>query len=384
MASAPSMTVPVECVSLCALSKVESGGKYECSVQSCAWKAPRVLTGSLASTPLPQCSNHQSLQPSRRACSGRLKSVNWRRGDLTSRKMIYREKFDFLTYQKHIRSLDTYASGRTWRLPYSLSESSCEVSLESLWEDLKPVISYLAPEELKLVHDALKLAFEAHNGQKRRSGDPFIIHPVEVARILGELELDWESVAAGLLHDTVEDTNLVTFERIENEFGFVVRRIVEGETKLSKLRKLQCNVADVSVRDVQSDDLRRMFLAMAEEVRVIIVKLADRLHNMRTLSHMPNHKQASIALETLQVFAPLAKLLGMYQIKSELECLSFMYIYPHDFCELNRRVQDLSKEHEKELEEAKKMLLQKLEKDQFLHLMRAKIEMRSACKELYT
>ncbi|XP_058114234.1 putative GTP diphosphokinase RSH1, chloroplastic isoform X1 [Magnolia sinica] len=161
----------------------------------------------------------------------------------------------------------------------------------------------------------LQLAFEAHDGQKRRSGEPFIIHPVEVARILGELELDWESIAAGLLHDTVEDTDVVTFERIEKEFGATVRHIVEVETKVSKLGKLQCKDSNESVQDVKADDLRQMFLAITEEVRVIIVNLADRLHNMRTLSHMPPHKQSSIALETLQVFAPLAKLLGMYQVK---------------------------------------------------------------------
>ncbi|RWW66305.1 hypothetical protein BHE74_00026340, partial [Ensete ventricosum] len=123
--------------------------------------------------------------------------------------------------------------------------------------DLKPTISYLAPEELKLVHDALKgsshvnilissvqVAFEAHDGQKRRSGEPFIIHPVEVARILGELELDWESIAAGLLHDTVEDTKLVTFDRIEKEFGATVRHIVEGETKVED----HCSHVDYNIK----------------------------------------------------------------------------------------------------------------------------------------
>ncbi|KAG1371275.1 putative GTP diphosphokinase RSH1, chloroplastic [Cocos nucifera] len=293
-------------------------------------------------------------------------------------------------------------------------------------QDLEPTISYLAPEELKLVNDALRLAFVAHNGQKRRSGEPFIIHPVEVARILGQLELDWESVAAGLLHDTVEDTNIVTFERIEKEFGATVRRIVEGETKVSKLGKLQCKDTNSSARDVKADDLRQMFLAMTEEVRVIIVKLADRLHNMRTLSHMPQHKQSSIALETLQVFAPLAKLLGMYQIKtvehlftilsnldetvinirndlvlkrienacgetskflitmSELEYLSFMYTNPSDFAELKKRVEALYKDHEKELEEAKSILRQRIKEDQFLDLVTVKTEVRSVCKELYS
>jgi (p)ppGpp synthase/HD superfamily hydrolase len=203
----------------------------------------------------------------------------------------------------------------TWRAYCYSSSESFFISPETLWEDLKPVVSYLQPEELNFVHDALKLAYEAHSGQKRRSGEPFIIHPVEVACILGEHELDWESIAAGLLHDTVEDTDVVTFERIENEFGPTVRRIVEGETKVSKLGKLQCKSESSSKQDLKAEDLRQMFLAMTEEVRVIIVKLADRLHNMRTLTHMPQHKQYAIAMETLQVFAPLAKLLGMYRIK---------------------------------------------------------------------
>lgn len=262
------------------------------------------------------------------------------------------------------------------------SDAFDEVTPERLWEDLRPTISYLPPKELELVHNALKLAYEAHDGQKRRSGEPFIIHPVEVARILGELELDWESIAAGLLHDTVEDTDVVTFERIENEFGATVRHIVEGETKVSKLGKLKCKNENDS--DVKADDLRQMFLAMTEEVRVIIVKLADRLHNMRTLSHMPPHKQFSIARETLQVFAPLAKLLGMYQIKSELENLSFMYTNPEDYAKVKRRVADLYKEHEKELVEANKILMKKLEDDQFLDLMTVKTEVRAVFKEPYS
>ncbi|KAG6703996.1 hypothetical protein I3843_07G109600 [Carya illinoinensis] len=264
------------------------------------------------------------------------------------------------------------------------SDAFDEVSPERLWEDLKPTISYLPPKGLELVLKALKLAFEAHDGQRRRSGEPFIIHPVEVARILGQLELDWESIAAGLLHDTVEDTNVVTFERIEEEFGATVRRIVEGETKVSKLGKLNCKNKTDSVQDVKADDLRQMFLAMTEEVRVIIVKLADRLHNMRTLSYMPPHKQSSIAMETLQVFAPLAKLLGMYQIKAELENLSFMYTNAEDYAKVKRRVADFYKEHEKELVEANKILMKKIEDDQFLDLMTVKTEVRAVCKEPYS
>ncbi|XP_071724524.1 putative GTP diphosphokinase RSH1, chloroplastic [Rutidosis leptorrhynchoides] len=350
--SASSLSVPIECVNIC---------KLDCSAISCAWKAPRVLTGSLATTAhAPQSS-----------------LLSYGRNGRRNRCKLRYEALgvgNFLVPCKN------------WQLHCSPSVSSnitSEVSPESLWEDLKPTIEYLSPNELELVHKALKLAFEAHDGQKRRSGEPFIIHPVEVARILGELELDWESIAAGLLHDTVEDTILVTFEKIEEEFGSTVRHIVEGETKVSKLGKLK-RKENNSIQDVKADDLRQMFLAMTEEVRVIIVKLADRLHNMRTLSHMPPHKQSRIALETLQVFAPLAKLLGMYQIKVELENLSFMYTNPEDYAKVKRRISELYKEHEKELVEANEILKKKIEDDQFLDLMTVKTEVRSVCKEPYS
>ncbi|XP_022757941.1 putative GTP diphosphokinase RSH1, chloroplastic isoform X2 [Durio zibethinus] len=379
MASAPSLSVSVECVNICKLSKGEGSGRNDCSVLSCAWKAPRVLTGFLASTSNP--SHSSSFAYARHGRRNRIKSAldvgGWCSTDVS----------EFVLLGKLFRSSLLHVDCKRWRLYCSSSvssDTSNKVSPEKLWEDLKPTISYLSPKELELVHNALRLAFEAHDGQKRRSGEPFIIHPVEVARILGELELDWECIAAGLLHDTVEDTNIVTFERIQEEFGPTVCRIVEGETKVSKLGKLKYKNENDSVQDVKADDLRQMFLAMTEEVRVIIVKLADRLHNMRTLSHMPPHKQSSIAMETLQVFAPLAKLLGMYQIKSELENLSFMYTNPEDYAKVKRRVADLYKEHEKELVEADKILMKKIENDQFLDLMTLKTEIRAECKEPYS
>ncbi|XVF22170.1 hypothetical protein REPUB_Repub12eG0150600 [Reevesia pubescens] len=379
MASGPSLPVSVECVNLCKLAKGEGSGMYDCSVLSCAWKAPRVLTGFLASTANPSPSSPFAF--ARHGRRIRIKSALDVGG-------YYSTDFsEFMLLQKLFRSSLHHVGRKRWHLYCSSSvslDTSNEVSPERLWEDLKPTISYLSPKELELVHNALRLAFEAHDGQKRRSGEPFIIHPVEVARILGELELDWESIAAGLLHDTVEDTNVVTFERIEEEFGPTVRRIVEGETKVSKLGKLKYKNENDSVQDVKADDLRQMFLAMTEEVRVIIVKLADRLHNMRTLSYMPLHKQSSIAMETLQVFAPLAKLLGMYQIKSELENLSFMYTNPEDYAKVKRRVADLYKEHEKELVETDKILMKEIENDQFLDIMTLKTEIRAVCKEPYS
>ncbi|KAF5731422.1 hypothetical protein HS088_TW18G00099 [Tripterygium wilfordii] len=381
MAANSWMPVSAECVNKCNLTKGDGigSGRYDCSMISCAWKAPRALTGFLASTAHPpQCSS-LSLLPNRR--SNRLKSGSEKIfdvGDFSST-----EASDFTLFHRLFHS-STHHKISQICCSLSPSDNFVEVSPETLWEDLRPAISYLSPKELGLVQNALKLAFKAHDGQKRRSGEPFIIHPVEVARILGEIELDWESIAAGLLHDTVEDTDFVTFERIEEEFGATVRHIVEGETKVSKLGKLKCKNENDSVRDVQADDLRQMFLAMTEEVRIIIVKLADRLHNMRTLSHMPPHKQSSISKETLQVFAPLAKLLGMYQIKSELENLSFMYTNAEDYAKIKRRVADLYKEHEKELLEVNRILKIKIEDCQFLDLMTLKTEVRSVCKEPYS
>ncbi|TYH56920.1 hypothetical protein ES332_D08G054200v1 [Gossypium tomentosum] len=379
MAFAPSLSVSVECVNICKFTKGEGSGRYDCSMLSCAWKAPRVLTGFLASTANP--SHSSPFGYARHGRRNRIKPAldvgGWCSTDVS----------EFILLGKLYRSSVLHVGCKRWQLCSSSSfssDTSNDISPESLWEGLKPAISYLSSNELELVHNALKLAFEAHDGQKRRSGEPFIIHPVEVARILGELELDWESIAAGLLHDTVEDTNIVTFQRIEEEFGPTVRRIVEGETKVSKLGKLKYKNENDSVQDVKADDLQQMFLAMTEEVRVIIVKLADRLHNMRTLSHMPPHKQSSIAMETLQVFAPLAKLLGMYKIKSELENLSFMYTNPEDYAKVKRRIADLYKEHEKELMEANKILMKKIENDQFLELMTLKTEICAVCKEPYS
>ncbi|KAL0371478.1 UNVERIFIED_CONTAM: putative GTP diphosphokinase RSH1, chloroplastic [Sesamum angustifolium] len=378
MASVSSMSVAIECVNVCNFWKGDMNGKYDCSMLSCASRAPRALTGFLATTTYPYQACGKIVR--RNCIRYRYEARDW--------GWFLHEASNLIAQQKLTSSSITHCSSK-WKLCCSPSSSSSssesdDVSLNSLWEDLKPSISYLSSKELELVYKALNLAFDAHDGQKRRSGEPFIIHPVAVAKILGELELDWESIAAGLLHDTVEDTNVVTFERIEENFGTTVRRIVEGETKVSKLGKLKTKDENHSVQDVKADDLRQMFLAMTEEVRVIIVKLADRLHNMRTLSHMPPHKQSSIATETLQVFAPLAKLLGIYQIKSELENLAFMYTNPQDHAKVKRRVAELYREHEKDLKEANKILMMRIEEDQFLDLMTAKIEVRPVCKEPYS
>eukprot|EP00898_Chlorokybus_atmophyticus_P005547 jgi/Chlat1/5994/Chrsp4S06311 len=264
------------------------------------------------------------------------------------------------------------------------SFAKADVTPEALWQELLPHISYLTPAQQSLVHDGLQLAYHAHHGQRRRSGEPYIIHPVAVAIILGDLGMDYETILAGLLHDTVEDTCTVTFERIEQQFGNVVRRIVEGETKVSKLGKVQRGESTTVVRDVKADDLQQMFIAMTEEVRVIIVKLADRLHNMRTLEHMPREKQKCIAEETLQVFAPLARLLGVYRIKSELEELSFRYSDPETYSLLVRHLDKLCTQQGDVVLQARHILEETFDRDSFLKLTTTRATVTALCKDVYS
>ncbi|GAB1543196.1 bifunctional (p)ppGpp synthetase/guanosine-3',5'-bis(diphosphate) 3'-pyrophosphohydrolase [Scytonema sp. NUACC21] len=172
--------------------------------------------------------------------------------------------------------------------------------------------------ESNLIFQAFEFAYQLHQGQYRKSGEPYISHPVAVAGILRELGGSAAMIAAGLLHDVVEDTN-VTIEEIDQRFGTEVRQLVEGVTKLSKINFK-------SKTESQAENFRRMFLSMAQDIRVIVVKLADRLHNMRTLEHLPEEKRKSIALETREIFAPLANRLGIWRIKWELEDLSFKYL----------------------------------------------------------
>ena len=210
-------------------------------------------------------------------------------------------------------------------------------------------------KELHRLGQAYAMAEAAHEGMMRKSGEPFISHPVAVAEILAEMHLDCDALIAGLLHDTVEDTD-VTFEQIETCFGADVRCIVEGETKISKL-------AVRVYKDEQSENLRQMLLAMVKDVRVILVKLADRLHNMRTLASMPEHKQKKIAKETLEIFAPLAHRLGINHIKSELEDLSFYYLEPEGYQSLQRQVRMRQNERDQYVQSSIKLLSARLEQE---------------------
>lgn len=310
--------------------------------------------------------------------------------------------------------------------------------------DLRPKLDYLEPSARERVLSALEVANVAHDGQKRKSGEPFIIHPVAVAVILADMRMDRDCIIAGLLHDTVEDTP-VTLEELETMFGRDVRKIVEGETKFSKLAKKvhdgkasrgDCDVRHAAVNTVdiasfnsslkgpsalvdapktgihidgvasaprvpafekerqkreeeqqkQADNLRAMFVAMTEDVRVIIVKLADRLHNMRTLSHMNLQKQKKVSKETLEFFAPLAHRLGMRRIKSELEELAFKHLHPEEYHQLKYEVENMLRRSRFDyyIKAAEAVVKDVLEQDRILYNMIRSVEVIGGTKELYS
>lgn len=192
--------------------------------------------------------------------------------------------------------------------------------------------------DFELLKKAYMLSKTAHEGQLRVSGEPFIVHPVEVAYILAELELDCTAITAGLLHDTLEDTTC-TEEELREEFGNEIADLVEGVTKLGKIHF-------TTKEERQAENLRKMFLAMAKDIRVVLIKLADRLHNMRTLKYMPKDKQIEKAKETLEIYAPLAHRLGIFKVKWELEDLCLRYIDPKGYYDLVNKIAQKRKERE--------------------------------------
>lgn len=222
----------------------------------------------------------------------------------------------------------------------------CLIAVSSAAED--PV-----PDDTKLICRAFEFAYQLHEGQYRASGEPYIAHPVAVAGLLRDLGGSSVMIAAGFLHDVVEDTD-VTAEEIESRFGAEVRRLVEGVTKLSKF-----NFSSKTER--QAENFRRMFLAMAADIRVIVVKLADRLHNMRTLEHLNWEKQRSIALETREIFAPLANRLGIGRFKWELEDLAFKYLEPEAYRETQALVAERRSDREERLTKVAEILRKRLE-----------------------
>ncbi|NLM85473.1 MAG: bifunctional (p)ppGpp synthetase/guanosine-3',5'-bis(diphosphate) 3'-pyrophosphohydrolase [Clostridiales bacterium] len=201
---------------------------------------------------------------------------------------------------------------------------------------------YSTPEGLAMVKKAYDFAVQAHDGQIRKSGEAYVSHPIHVASILVELQLDAASVAAGLLHDTVEDVEGVTFDTIQQHFGEEIRNLVDGVTKLGKLDFMDRE-------EQQAESWRKMILAMSKDIRVILIKLADRLHNMRTLGFQAPERQVSIARETLDIYAPLAHRLGVYTIKAEIEDLSLRYIDPEGYREVANKVGQKRIEREEQI-----------------------------------
>ena len=218
---------------------------------------------------------------------------------------------------------------------------------------ISKVRAYHPEANVGLINDAYAFSERVHEGQKRRSGEPYFVHPVGVAGIITDMKLDVPSVVTSLLHDTVEDT-LTTLDQIERHFGAEVAALVDGVTKIGKIHF-------TTREERQAENFRKMIFAMARDIRVILVKLADRAHNMRTLAHMGEDKQREIAAETLEIYAPLAHRLGIYWIKSELEDNALRYLYPKVYSQLKRSVAKKKSERKHYIAEVIGILEEKLD-----------------------
>ncbi len=226
-------------------------------------------------------------------------------------------------------------------------------------------------DDLEIVRDAWRFCMQQHEGQKRASGEPYIIHPLEVGQVLAEMKMDSTAIAAGLLHDAVEDTD-VTSPEIARRFGEQVAHIVEGVTKLDRIKF-------ANKEDHQAENIRKMLLAMVTDIRVVIIKMADRLHNMRTLAHLRPEKQLKIARETLDIFAPLAHRLGMGKLRGEFEDLAFQYVDPEAFLSLAQNVEQIRNDGGERLLET---IAEKIEAQLTRHGLPGRVEHR--IKRLYS
>ena len=224
---------------------------------------------------------------------------------------------------------------------------------EIFYKLIEKIKKYNPQANFDLITKAYRFSSGAHEGQQRLSGEPFIVHPLAVADILADMEMDTETIVAGLLHDTVEDT-VYTSEDVAREFSPQIAELVEGVTKLGR-------IPYSSKEEQQVENLRKMFMAMAKDIRVILIKLADRLNNLRTLKSMPEEKQRQKALETMEIFAPLAHRLGIFKIKWELEDLSLRYLDPIAYQEIVSKINQKRQEREEYLETIKNTISEKLE-----------------------
>jgi GTP pyrophosphokinase len=232
-------------------------------------------------------------------------------------------------------------------------EEERTMAVKMAWQEFwGKTAKYLSREDLARCGEAVVFAAKAHVNQKRLSGEPYIIHTIRVASILADMELDCQTLIAALLHDVLEDTEIST-DSLEDSFGEEVRVLVDGVTKLGKL-------PFKSFEDYQAENLRKMFLVMAKDIRVVLIKLADRLHNMRTIHALRRDKQTRIAQETLEIYAPLAHRLGIYQIKRELEDLAFKITDPEAYYDIRRRVRKKLPEREATIKKAIEILEKRL------------------------
>ena len=214
-----------------------------------------------------------------------------------------------------------------------------------LFDDLISRVKKYNPDGVPLITKAFEMADNAHKNQLRKSGEPYIIHPLYVGIILADLEMDTNTIIAGILHDIIEDTD-ITYDELKKEFNSDIADIVDGVTKLNRME-----IGNLDKMDEQAENLRKMFLAMAKDIRVIVVKLADRLHNMRTLSHMPKNKQIEKARETLDIYSPIAQRLGISKIKVELDDLSLKYLEPEVYYDLVDKIKLRKVEREKYIQD---------------------------------
>ncbi len=244
-------------------------------------------------------------------------------------------------------------------LEIDLEKENLEI-IKKYKELIKTTYRILSEEDKILIRKSFDLALDAHKDQRRKSGEPYIYHPIEVATIVGnEIGLDAKTIAAALMHDVVEDSAYTT-EDIEGIFGSKMAKIIDGLTKFTIIDK-SSNIS------IQAENYRKLFLTMSEDVRVVLIKLADRLHNMRTLDFMNPQKQKKIASESAYIYAPLAHRLGLYKIKEELEDLSLKYLEPEIYNEISRKIEETKEERESYLTDFKDKIYQKLNVENFKH-----------------
>src|ERR1700761_432457 len=233
------------------------------------------------------------------------------------------------------------------------------------YRDLLNIVRQNRPkDDIEIVKKAYEFSQKHHAGQTRASGEPYLVHPLEVGIILADMRLDTTAIAAGLLHDSVEDTS-VTIEEIQSEFGEQVAHIVEGVTKISR-------IDFASREEAQAENVRKMILAMVDDIRVVLIKLADRLHNMRTLKHLSPERQEKIARETLEIYAPIAHRLGMGRVRGELEDLAFPYVDPIGYQRVAEAVEARRKAGEQFLAHVQGIIAGKLKENN----IEAKVESR--------